>query len=64
VSCDDTFAVGAIADAPPVIAKDIPAAPSNGRAIRRRFRFDIRFVRAIVEPSYTYEQIQDHGSGT
>ena len=50
MSCDNTFAVGAVADVPPAIAKDIPAAPNTGKVILRRFRFETRFVRAIVEP--------------
>jgi hypothetical protein len=33
VSCDGTFAVGAVADALPAIVKDIPAAPNTGKAI-------------------------------
>jgi len=34
VSCNDgTFAVGAVADAPPAITKDTPAAPNAGKAI-------------------------------
>jgi hypothetical protein len=49
--CDGTFAVGDIADAPPPIAKDIPAAPNAGKAIFRRFRFETCFACAI-EPSY------------
>jgi hypothetical protein len=40
--------VGAIAaDAPPAIAKDIPAAPQTGRALSRRFRFEVCFASAI-----------------
>ncbi len=50
VPCDDPFVVGATAaDAPPAIAKDIPAAPHAGKAIFGRFRFDACFARAIVE---------------
>jgi hypothetical protein len=45
--------VGDIADAPPPIAKDIPAAPNAGKAIFRRFRFEPCFARAI-EPSYNW----------
>ena len=51
VSCNDgTFAVGAFAAAPPAIAKDTPAAPNAGKPIRRRFRLETCFVRAIVKP--------------
>jgi hypothetical protein len=51
VSCEGTFAVGAVAaDAPPAIVKDIPAAPNTGKAIRRRFCFVARFARAIAKP--------------
>ena len=57
MSCDDTFAVGAVADVPPAIAKDIPAAPNTGKAILRRFGFEVRFARTIAEPSYTAEQM-------
>jgi hypothetical protein len=54
VRCDGEFAVGAVAaDAPPAIAKDIPAAPHTGKAIFGRFRFEACFARAIVEPSCT-----------
>jgi hypothetical protein len=46
--CDGAFAVGATAaDAPPAIAKDIPAAPHAGKAVFRRFRFEVCFARAI-----------------
>jgi hypothetical protein len=49
--CDDAFVVGAIAaDAPPAIAKDIPAAPQTGKAFCRRFRFEVCFARAILHP--------------
>src|SRR5215216_4077858 len=46
--CDGVFAVGATAaDAPPAIAKDIPAAPHAGKALFRRFRFEACLARAI-----------------
>jgi hypothetical protein len=46
LSCERTFAIGIVADAPPVIAKDAPAAANTGKAIFLRFRFDVRFERA------------------
>ena len=45
-----TFAVGAFAAAPPTITKETPAAPNAGKPIRRRFRLETCFVRAIVKP--------------
>ena len=54
----DVSAAGATpADAPPAIAKDIPAAPQAGKAIFRRFRFATCFARAIVDTPCTCEQI-------
>ena len=51
VSCNGgTFAVGAVAAAPPAIIKDTPAAPNAGKLLRRRFRLEGCFVRAIVKP--------------
>jgi len=51
VSCNDgTFAVGAFPAAPPAITKDTPAAPNAGKPIRRRFRLEGCFIRAIVKP--------------
>ena len=39
------FSVGGVAaNAPPVIAKDTPAAPNTGKAVLERFRFDARFI--------------------
>jgi hypothetical protein len=53
VPCDDPFVVGATAaDAPPAIAKVIPAAPHTGKAIFGRFRFEACFARAIVQLLY------------
>jgi hypothetical protein len=50
--CDGAFGVGATAaDAPPAIAKDMPAAPHAGNAVLRRFCFEACFARAILEPS-------------
>lgn len=47
---DDAFSAGAtpVADAPPAIAKDIPAAPQTGKAFLECFRFETGFVRAMV----------------
>jgi len=40
---------GAVApEAPPVSASDIPATPTPGKAMLRRFRFEFRFACAIV----------------
>jgi hypothetical protein len=49
---DDPFSIGTTAaDAPPAIAKDIPAAPHAGKAFLERFRFrSCFFARAMVEP--------------
>ena len=47
LSCDGA-AVGAVADAPPVMAKDTPAAP-NAKAALLAVRFVARFALAIVE---------------
>jgi hypothetical protein len=46
LSCDGIF-VGAVADAPPVMAKDTPAAP-NAKAAVVTFRFGRRFAFAII----------------
>jgi hypothetical protein len=51
VRCDGAFAVGATpAEAPPAIAKDMPAAPHTGKAIFGRLCFEVCFARAIVVP--------------
>jgi hypothetical protein len=56
--CDGAFGVGATAaDAPPAIAKDMPAAPHAGKAVLRRFCFAACFARAILEPSCISEQM-------
>jgi hypothetical protein len=56
--CDEVSAVGATpADAPPAIAKDMPAAPHAGKVIFRPFRFDACFARAIVDTPDTCEQM-------
>jgi hypothetical protein len=47
VSCGGTFVAGALADAPPAIVKETPAAP-NIKAVLRRLRLELCFVRAIV----------------
>jgi len=58
VSCDGTFAVGAVAaDAPPASDKDIPATPKAGKAVLRCFRFEAFFACAIVESSYSCDQL-------
>jgi hypothetical protein len=41
---------GAFADAPPVIAKENPAAAHTGMAVFERFRLKPRFAFAIAEP--------------
>jgi hypothetical protein len=47
---DAASAVGATpADAPPAIAKDIPAAPHTGKVALERLRFEACFARAMVE---------------
>jgi hypothetical protein len=48
VSCDGAFVADALADAPPAIVKETPAAP-NTKAVLRRFRLELCFVRAIVD---------------
>lgn len=52
VRCEDPFSAGAtpVADAPPTIARDIPAAPHTGRAFREGFLFETCFARAMAEP--------------
>ena len=55
VSCNDTFAVGAVAYAPPATAKDTPVAPNTGKAILRRFRFEARFACAMLSPFISKE---------
>ena len=46
LSCDGTFVAGAVADAPPPIAKETPAAP-NTKAAFRLFRLEPRAVCTI-----------------
>src|SRR5262245_59576777 len=41
------------ADAPPVSARETPAAPTAGKEIFRRFRLELRFACDMVEPSCT-----------
>src|SRR5262245_23563439 len=49
VCCGEVFSPLTIAaDAPPVIAKDMPAAPHTGNAGLERFRFEVCFTRAII----------------
>jgi hypothetical protein len=38
------------ADAAPVSTRETPAAPTAGKAIFRRFRLELRFACAMVEP--------------
>lgn len=54
IRCDDPFSAGAtpVADAPPTIAKDIPAAPHTGKAFFECFLFETGFARAMAEPPY------------
>jgi hypothetical protein len=47
-------AAGIVADAPPAIANDTPAAPKAGKAAFRRLRFGVCFACAIVELSSTF----------
>jgi len=48
--CGDVFAPStSAADAPPAIAKDMPAAPHTGKACLERFRFEACFGRAMVD---------------
>ncbi len=49
VSCDGKFVVGTVADAPPAMARENPAAPST-KAAFPRFRLEPRFACAMVEP--------------
>jgi hypothetical protein len=42
---------GAFADAPPIIAKDTPAAAHTGKAVFERFRLNPCFAFAIAETS-------------
>jgi hypothetical protein len=43
---------GAFANAPPIIAKDTPAAAHTGKAVFERFRLNPCFAFAIAEPLY------------
>src|SRR6516165_10671118 len=50
---DGVSAVGAAAaDVLPANTREIPAAPHEGRAIVRRFRFEARFTYAIAKPPF------------
>jgi hypothetical protein len=55
-SCEGTFGIGAVAEAPPAIVKDTPATPSAGKDFRIRFRFEACFACAIAEISYICEE--------
>ena len=64
VSCNDgAFAVGVVADAPPAITKEAPAAPNAGKVILRRVRFETRFACAIVGPPMPASRSQDTRPG-
>jgi hypothetical protein len=56
---DDAFSAGAtpVADAPPAIARDIPAAPHTGRAFLVRLLFETCLPRAMVKNSRICQQI-------
>jgi hypothetical protein len=43
---------GAFADAPPIIAKETPAAAHTGKAVFECFRLEPCFAFAIAEPLY------------
>jgi hypothetical protein len=43
---------GAFADAPPIIAKETPAAAHTGKAVFERFRLNPCFAFTIAEPLY------------
>jgi hypothetical protein len=47
LSSDGTFVMGAVADAPPVIARETPAAP-NAKAALPRLRMELRFACVMV----------------
>ena len=64
MSCEGTFPVGAVADAPPAIAKDTPATPNAGKDFRRRFRFEACFACAILEISYVCEKMLNEWNRT
>ena len=52
------LAITTAADAPPAIAKDIPAAPHIGKAGLERFRFEACFARAMVGLPYSLKTTQ------
>jgi hypothetical protein len=50
--------VGAVADAPPVIARETPAAP-NAKAAFRRLRIEVRFACVMVEsPCQCFDRME------
>jgi hypothetical protein len=57
VCFDDVSGAGVAADAPPTIAKDMPAAPHTGKAIFGRF-FGACFVRAMDRVSVPVSNFQ------
>jgi len=50
-----TARVGASADAPLARDNDNPAAPNNGTAQARRFRFEVCFACDMVESSHVFD---------
>ena len=50
MSCNDVAVGAGAAAAAFAIIKDAPAAPSAGKAILRRLRFEARFACAMVNP--------------
>jgi hypothetical protein len=49
LSCEGCVVAGAVADAPPTVAIEIPAAP-NAKAAFRPLRLEPRFARTILKP--------------
>jgi hypothetical protein len=54
VFCGGTAGAAVVADAPLASDNDNPAAPNNGIAHARCFRFEACFVRDMVESSLTF----------
>jgi hypothetical protein len=50
--------VGAVAEAPPATAKEIPAAPSTGKLVFVRFRLEGCFACAMVTPLGEYALVK------
>jgi hypothetical protein len=53
---------GAFADAPPIIAKETPAAAHTGKAVFERFRLNPCFAFAIAEPLYQTRPMNPRGT--